>query len=118
MTEPIPIRLCDDEGMVSDEPVAGFPASDPASVTYRQFLNNLRAQNGDPDKRAPYTGPPFPCTGSAHMAGQVFHCTSPAHVVMQPKHPSSGVTVLGVPLSWQSANLLVPFAGEGGSCCG
>lgn len=102
MAEPIPIRLCDDAGMVSDEPVAGgFPGSQ-YGLTYRELLNNGRAANGDPDHRRPYTGEPFPCTGSFHVAGVVWRCTSPAH---RPKPIDPGTVRL----------LTVPFAGEGGS---
>jgi hypothetical protein len=82
MTEPIEIRLCDDNGLVSDEKVEpGSPGTifDP-ELTYRKLLNNLRARNSDPDARAPYTDEPFVCTGSAHLAGQVFRCTNPAHM--------------------------------------
>lgn len=71
------IRLCDDEGMVSDEPVKpGSPGTllDP-TLTYRGVLNNLRAHTG----LAPYIGDWFVCTGSAHLAGIEFRCTSPAH---------------------------------------
>lgn len=73
----IEVRLCDDAGMVSDERVQ--PGShgtilDP-DLTYRKLINNLRAHTGLP----PYVGPPFPCTGSAHLAREVFRCTGPAH---------------------------------------
>lgn len=70
MTDPftLEVQLCDDAGMVSNERVA-----------YLKLLNNLRARNGNPDARKPYTGEPFVCTGSAHLAGQHIRCTSPAH---------------------------------------
>jgi hypothetical protein len=67
--------------MVSQERVeVGSPgtAFDP-DLTYLRLLNNLRAHNGDPDARRPYTGEPFVCTGSAHLAGEVIVCTSPIH---------------------------------------
>ena len=76
------VRLCDDQGLVSDERVEpGSPGTsfDP-DLTYRKLLNNLRARNTNPDARAPYEGEPFVCTGSAHVAGEHFRCTSPAHV--------------------------------------
>lgn len=79
-------RLCDDDGMVSDERVApGSPgtAFDP-DLTYRKLLNNLRARNGNPDARKPYEGEPFPCTGSAHVAGEHVRCTSSAHTRRDP----------------------------------
>lgn len=72
-------RLCDDDGLVSDECVPpGEPgtALDPG-LTYRRLLDNLRAVTGLPS----YEGVTFRCTGSAHLAGEHFHCTSPAHLV-------------------------------------
>lgn len=75
------VRLCDDDGMVSDVRVApGSPgtAFDP-DLTYRKLLNNLRRRNRSPDHRGPYEGEPFPCTGSAHVAGRHVRCTSPTH---------------------------------------
>lgn len=71
-------RLCDDVGLISDEPVApGSPGTtfDP-ELTYRRLLNNLRHYTGLP----PYTGPSVPCTGSAHLAGEHFRCTNPIHI--------------------------------------
>ncbi len=75
------LRLCDNAGFVSDERVEdGSPGTvlDP-DLTYRKLLNNLRAHNSNPDARAPWEGDPFPCTGSAHAAGEHIRCTSPAH---------------------------------------
>lgn len=72
-------RLCDDAGMISDEPVTpGAPGTqfDP-QLTYRKLLNNLRAHTG----LAPYTGAPITCTGSAHLAGEHIRCTNPRHYV-------------------------------------
>lgn len=71
------VRLCDDEGLVSNERVApGSPGTilDP-ELTYLKLLNNLRGHGG----HEPFDGSPFPCTGSAHLAGQHIRCTSPAH---------------------------------------
>lgn len=70
-------RLCDDDGVVSDNPVTpGAPGTAVSpGLTYRQLLNNLRRHKG----MEPYTGEPFRCTGSAHLAGEHFRCTSPAH---------------------------------------
>lgn len=80
MTDPYTssARLCDDDGLVSDERV---PAGDPGTefdpeLTYRKLLNNLRAYTGLP----PYEGEPFHCTGSVHLAGEHMRCTGPAHV--------------------------------------
>lgn len=73
------VRLCDDDGMVSDAPVmAASPGTilDP-ELTYRKLLNNLRGHTGLPA----YTGPPFTCTGDAHLAGEHFRCTSPIHAL-------------------------------------
>lgn len=75
------LRLCDDAGLVSHERVEpGSPgtAFDP-DLTYMKLLNNLCAHNTNPDARQPFVGDPFPCTGSAHLAGQHIRCTSPAH---------------------------------------
>lgn len=72
---PISIRLCDDDGMVSDTPVE--PGSHGAEfnpgLTYLRLANNLRAHTGHPPVEA------FHCTGSMHAAGEIFYCTSPAH---------------------------------------
>lgn len=73
------VRLCDDAGMVSDAPVkAGSPGTilDP-ELTYRKLLNNLRGHTGLPA----YTGEPFPCTGTGHLAGEHFRCTNPIHTL-------------------------------------
>lgn len=70
-------RLCDDASLISDNPVTpGAPGTAVSpGLTYRQLLNNLRGHTG----LEPYTGEPFRCTGSAHLAGQHWFCTSPAH---------------------------------------
>lgn len=71
------VQLCDDSGMVSEEPVKpGSPgaAFDPL-LTYVGLANNLRAHTGHPPVD------PFHCTGSMHAAGMHFRCTSPAHRV-------------------------------------
>lgn len=67
-------RLCDDTGMVSNKPVTPANPFDPG-LTYRQQLSNLRGHTG----LDPYTGEPFPCTGSVHLAREHIACTSPAH---------------------------------------
>lgn len=94
MTDPytMEVRLCDDDGMVSDERVEpGSPGTqfDP-DLTYRKLHNNLRARNTNPDTRKPYEGPPFVCTGHAHLGGEHIRCTGPAHAV-----PVSTVVVAG-----------------------
>lgn len=58
------LRLCDDDGMVEGH--------------YVGVLNHLRHLSG----HSPYQGDSFPCTGSAHLAGEHIHCTSPAHEVV------------------------------------
>jgi len=73
--EPTHVRLCDDDGMVSDQPVDRVPFPGDEGLTYRGLLNNLRAHTGLP----PYEGEPFRCTGSAHLAGMLIWCTSPWH---------------------------------------
>lgn len=69
-------RLCDDQGMVSHERVDEPHRPD---ETYLERLNRLRSYSGNPDARKPYTGEPFPCTGSAHLGGMHIQCSSPAH---------------------------------------
>lgn len=83
MTDPYTMdaQLCDDAGLISDAAVAaGNPGTilDP-QLTYRQLLNNLRARTG----LGPYTGEPFRCTGSAHLAREHVRCTNPIHVSVQ-----------------------------------
>lgn len=70
------VRLCDDNGMVSDTPVepGSHGTEFTPGLTYLRLLNNLRAHTGLP----PVTEA-FHCTGSAHLAGMEFHCTSPVH---------------------------------------
>jgi hypothetical protein len=66
------MRLCDDYGQ-----------------TDLEKLNRLRYLS----KYPAYTGLPFACTGSAHLAGEHVRCTSPAHKA-----------VTGTPLNgWQVA---------------
>lgn len=72
-------RLCDAAGMVSDERVEPPNAFAPG-MTYLQQLNNLRRRSG----HAPYEGEPFPCTGSAHLAGEHIRCTCATHHVTVP----------------------------------
>ncbi len=81
-------RLCDEAGLVSDERVEpGAPGTlfDP-NLTYRQQLNNLRAHTG----LAAYTGEPFACTGSAHLAREHIRCTNPIHVRTLVVEPQEG----------------------------
>lgn len=90
------VRLCDDNGMVSDERVEpGAPGTvfDP-ELTYLKLLNNLRAQTARlrGDGRFDPTTEPFPCTGSAHQAGEHIKCTSPAHD--RPTAPTYGVVTM------------------------
>lgn len=68
------VRLCDDDGMVSERPVDRVPWPGAEGLTYLGMLNNLRSHTG-----LPPVVEPFPCTGSAHLAGMAFRCTSPAH---------------------------------------
>lgn len=69
-------RLCDDNGMVSHERTPRNPV-DP-ELTYIKQLNNLRSRTPE---AAPYTGEPFLCTGSAHLAGMHIRCTNKVHAV-------------------------------------
>lgn len=68
------VRLCDDDGLVSDERVTPPNAFD-TDLTYLRQLNNLRSYTG----LAEYAGPTISCTGSVHLAGMHIRCTSPAH---------------------------------------
>lgn len=95
MTDPYTTeaRLCDDRGLISDEPVDMVSAA--PGLTYRRLLNNLRSHTGLP----PYDGAPVVCTGSAHLAREHIRCTSPAHVttsntVLARACAPSGVTVV------------------------
>ena len=64
------IRLCDDAGMVSHEPVRDDPATlDTSYLARLQRLNPSVALEINP----------FRCTGHAHLAGEHIRCTSPAH---------------------------------------
>lgn len=63
------LRLCDDNGLVSDEPVDGKDGN-------RSYLYQLNVMK--PADRQ-WTGGAFACTGHAHLAGEHIRCTSPAH---------------------------------------
>jgi hypothetical protein len=70
------MRLCDDEGMVSEATLVDPPGS-PVTVdlTYMGRFKRLRALGGKP-----WDGEPFHCTGSAHIIpGEHIRCTSLAH---------------------------------------
>lgn len=72
------LRLCDDDGIVSHEPV-----DEPGGTldgSYLERLNRLRNMTlrARGDKPETITEP-FTCTGSAHLAGEHMRCTSPAH---------------------------------------
>lgn len=79
MTDPYTMeaRLCDDQGLVSHEPVR-CPDMLRPEWTYLRQLNHLRARTPN---AAPYEGEPFACTGSTHLAGEHIRCVSPAHAV-------------------------------------
>lgn len=68
-------RLCDDAGRVSNERVDPPNLLD-AELTYLKQLRNLQSRTPNATR---YTGEPFACTGSAHLAGEHIQCTSPAH---------------------------------------
>lgn len=67
-------RLCDDDGMVSEQPCTEENLFAPG-VSYLGQINNLRAHGGHPPVAVP-----FACTGSAHLVGEHIRCTSPAHI--------------------------------------
>lgn len=88
------VRLCDDEGKVSDTPVEpGSPGASfsPTDLTYIKLHNNLRARNSNPDTRKPVEGG-WQCTGHAHLAGEHIRCTSPAHAP-KPATASAGAVL-------------------------
>lgn len=66
-------RLCDDDGLVSDEIAHSGPG---LTLTYLDVHHNLRVQTRPGCDRITK---PFHCTGSAHLAGMHIRCTSPAH---------------------------------------
>lgn len=71
------MRLCDDEGMCSHEPIKG---EDTTHESYLDRLNQLRwLTHGQRGGRVEPVTEPFECTGSAHQAGEHIRCTSPAH---------------------------------------
>lgn len=63
------LRLCDDAGNVAGH--------------YMGVLNRLRRMSS----REPFLGEPFPCTGSANLAGERIRCTSPAHEIEDERTP-------------------------------
>lgn len=78
------MRLCDDDGMVSDQPIDApaeptWPTGRP-DRTYLDRINRLRnvsrvARGDKPEELAVA----FECTGHAHLAGAHIECTSHAH---------------------------------------
>lgn len=64
------LRLCDDHGMVNEQPIPDGPAG----YTYRGRHNHLAGMAG-----LPLVTEDFACTGSAHLAHEHIRCTSPAH---------------------------------------
>jgi hypothetical protein len=75
------VRLCDDAGMVSEEPVADRKLLEAEGTTYLDRLHNFRVRtalargNKVPEK----VTAPFTCTGHAHLMAEHMRCTSPAH---------------------------------------
>lgn len=106
------LRLCDDAGMVSDTPVEpGSPGTRISpDLTYLKLHNNLAARNRNPDARKPWTGPPFVCTGSAHLAGEHIRCTSPAHA--DPTPAIDAALRLGEPITIDGKTYYVLKAGR------
>ena len=86
--DPIPMRLCDDDGMVSNEPVGDPLTPGTRDASYLERHNRLRGMTHRPHLTPEMD--PFFCTGSAHLAHEVFTCTSPAHRWS----PSEGHTVV------------------------
>lgn len=59
-------QLCDEEGIVTGP--------------YLDHINHLRTYTQPFGEHKPVTKE-FPCTGSAHLAGEHIRCTSPAHAL-------------------------------------
>jgi hypothetical protein len=80
-------RLCDDEGMVSWEPVTDRKEVEAEDTTYLKRLNILREKTywARGEKPPEPITEPFGCTGSAHLAGQYIRCTSRAHETIAPE---------------------------------
>lgn len=88
------LRLCDDGGLVSHEPIDEPPGPRGKSLdgSYLARLNRLRnlsrTARGD---KPEFVTEPFTCTGDAHLAGEHFRCTSPAHKsTPMPDQPRAG----------------------------
>lgn len=82
------MRMCDDEGMVSHQPIVEereIPLLDP-TLTYLDRLNFLRnltlKARGD---KTETIDTPFVCTGHAHLAAQHIRCISPSHATHTPR---------------------------------
>lgn len=68
------LRLCDDRGWVSDEPIDD-PEHQPR-ISGSTYLDRHNARSGQNQEK------PFACTGSAHFGGEYFRCSSPFHQAM------------------------------------
>jgi hypothetical protein len=72
------MRLCDDAGMTSNEPIDDDKPT--CDKTYLDRLNRLRnislTYRGD---KPEFLTEPFTCTGHAHLAYEHIRCTSKAH---------------------------------------
>jgi hypothetical protein len=78
------VRLCDDHGMVSREPITDEPANPTSGRkttdgSYLERFNRLRLLSNNPDLRERPVKEPFSCTGSMHVGGMHLGCTSPVH---------------------------------------
>ena len=93
------LRLCDDDGYVSDERAAPQPAST-LNLTYLDMHNNMRAHTRP---MLPPITEQFACTGSAHLGGEHIYCTSPAHA--KDDEPSVGQEVWPVKLMPEARRL-------------
>lgn len=74
------MRLCDDDGMVSDAPIVEDILMATSDRSYLERLNRLinmgRGARGDKPR---FIEKPFACTGDAHLIAEHIRCTSPAH---------------------------------------
>jgi hypothetical protein len=77
----IDIRLCDDDGRVSDEPIEGEHTLDESYIARHLRLQRMTERGREFLKLHPNVEEGgWGCTGHAHLAGIHILCTSPAHL--------------------------------------
>lgn len=70
----VELRLCDDDGMVSEE-----IAPDGAPESYIGRLNRLKRDFASNWPETRYEGEPFSCSGSQTFPGVIVRCSNPSH---------------------------------------